>query len=94
MAYQHVQSSHSGNPPPDGRKGTRRVRRQGWWEKGISEGERGAGVFPRLHGKQDEERHHQTEQTHSLRQSKSQDGIGEELLLQGGVPVEDRGMSG
>lgn len=39
------------------------------------------GVALRLHGEQDEERHHQTEETHSLRQSKTQDGIGEELLL-------------
>lgn len=42
----------------------------------------------RLHGEQDEERHHQTKETHSLRQSKSQDGVREELLLQGGVPAE------
>lgn len=41
-----------------------------------------------LHGEKDEKRHHQTEETHSLRQSKSQDGVGEELLLQGGVPAE------
>lgn len=41
-----------------------------------------------LHGEQDEERHHQTKETHSLRQSKSQDGVREELLLQGGVPAE------
>lgn len=47
------------------------------------------GVFPGLHGEQDEERHHQTEETHSLRQSKAQDGVGEELLLQGGVPVKE-----
>lgn len=33
-------------PPPDGRKGKKgtRVRRPGWWEKGICEGQRGAGV--------------------------------------------------
>lgn len=42
----------------------------------------------RLHGEQDKERHHQTKETHSLRQSKSQDGVREELLLQGGVPAE------
>lgn len=50
------------------------------------------GMFPDLHGEEDEERHHQTEETHSLRQSEAQDGIGKELLFQGGVPVrEDRG---
>lgn len=47
------------------------------------------GEFPGLHGEQDEERHHKTEETHSLRQSKTQDGVGEELLLKGGVPVKD-----
>ena len=46
-------------------------------------------MFPGLHGEQDEERHHQTEETHSLRQSKTQDGVGEELLLKGGVPVKE-----
>ena len=44
-------------------------------------------MVPCLHGEEDEERHHQTEETHSLRQGEAQDGIGEELLLQGGVPV-------
>lgn len=42
-----------------------------------------------LHGKEDEERHHQTEETHSLGQSKTQDSVGEQLLLQGGVPKEE-----
>lgn len=45
--------------------------------------------FTGLHGEQNEERHHQTEETHSLRQSKPQDGVGEQLLLQGRVPVEE-----
>lgn len=47
-----------------------------------------------LHGKQDKECNHQTEETHSFRQSEAQDGIGEELLLQRRVPGErgkDRG---
>lgn len=40
-----------------------------------------------LHGEQDQESDHQTEKTHSFRQGESQNGIGEELLLQGRVPV-------
>lgn len=39
----------------------------------------------RLEGKEEQEGHHKTEQTHGLRQGKSQDGIREELLLQGRV---------
>lgn len=51
------------------------------------------GVEPRrredikLHGEQDEESHHQTEQTHGLRQSEAQNGVGKELLFQGRIPV-------
>ena len=96
MAHQLVQNSRSGNPPPHlfrwkgGReKGAGRGKETEGGRGGISEGKRGVGVLPHLHGEQDEERHHQTEETHSLRQSKAQDGIGEELLLQGGVPVEE-----
>lgn len=40
-----------------------------------------------LHCKQDKESNHQTEQSHGFRQGKSQDGIGEQLLLQRWVPA-------
>ena len=39
-----------------------------------------------LEGEQEEEGHHQAEKSHGLRQSKSQDSVGEKLLLQRGVP--------
>lgn len=39
-----------------------------------------------LEGEQQQEGHHKTEETHGLRQGKAQDGIGEQLLLQGWVP--------
>lgn len=39
-----------------------------------------------LHCKQDKESNHQTKQSHGFRQGKSQDGIGEQLLLQRWVP--------
>lgn len=62
-------------------------REQGRREMGKKMGERWE-LWAGLHGEQDEERHHQTEETHSLRESKAQDGVGEELLLQGGVPED------
>lgn len=46
-----------------------------------------------LHGKQNEESHHQTEETHSLGQGKSQDSIWEQLLLQRWVPVREKERS-
>lgn len=39
-----------------------------------------------LKGEEQEERHHQAEETHGLRQGKAQDSIREKLLLQGWVP--------
>ena len=39
-----------------------------------------------LESEEKQESHHKTEQSHGLRQRKSQDGIWEELLLQWGVP--------
>jgi len=47
----------------------------------------------KLHGEKDEECHHQTEQTHGLRQSEAQNGVGKELLFQGGIPVKENVIS-
>ena len=42
-------------------------------------------TFP-LEGKQHQKGHHQRKQAHRLGQGKAQDGVGENLLLQGGIP--------
>merc|ERR1719458_1338111 len=46
-----------------------------------------------LESEEQQEGHHQAEETHSLRQSKSQDGVGEQLLLERRVPgvADDEG---
>ena len=44
-----------------------------------------------LEGEEKQESHHETEQSHSLGQSEPQDGIGEQLLLESGVPERDTG---
>lgn len=47
----------------------------------------------RLESEQQQEGHHQTEQTHGLRQGESQNGVREQLLLQRGVAgvADDQG---
>lgn len=57
------------------------------WQCGISSHSQSLSA---LHSKQNKECNHQAEKTHGFRQSKTQDGVGEQLLLQRGVPVERR----
>lgn len=92
MANQLIQGSCSGNPPSGWRKGGKEETRKerDWGRKGGAGQVKGPGFFGGdLHGEQDEESHHQTEETHGLGQSEPQDGVGEQLLLQGRVSAEE-----
>lgn len=46
-----------------------------------------------LESEQQQEGHHETEETHGLRQGETQDGVWEKLLLEGGIPgiADDEG---
>ena len=47
------------------------------------------GTLRHLECEEEEEGHHKTEETHSFRESKSQDSVGEQLLLKAGVPGKE-----